>query len=110
MAALVSPCLHARWLSPSPACGSTEMLIRTTVWLHLAWHELPPAPHRESGGDFNEARVVLSPPPPASTYVLRPLRGQAAAPLVSDHTAAEMLLPTPVSLPGSSRSEANHSQ
>lgn len=27
-AALVSPCLHARWLSPSPAYGSTEMLIR----------------------------------------------------------------------------------
>lgn len=72
-----------------PTC--TLALSEPCLWKHrdAYTHELHPTGNRGRGGDFNEARVVLSPPPPASTYVLRPLRGQAAAPLVSDRTAAE---------------------
>ena len=94
---------------PSRTCPRLLPLDHLQVWLHLAQCERPPAPRGESEGDFNEAGVVLSPPSPAPTYLLSPLRGQAAASLVSDRTAAEMLLPTPVSLPGHSRLEANRS-
>lgn len=115
-----------------PCLQTTEMLIPTVEAAGQPEHEdienlssapatpPPPAvaapcsawasPGTPQMGAVNEAVIVLSNPSPATTCLLSTLKGQTGASLVSDCTAAEMLLPTPMSCPGSFHSEVNRSQ
>lgn len=97
---------------PSRTCPLPPSSTTSRHGCTLLSMSLPLHPAGSLGGILmNPGQFCPSPTPsPAPTYLLSLLRGQPVASSVSDGTATEMLLPTPMFLPGSSCSEANRSQ
>lgn len=89
----------------SSPCFTTSRCGCTLLGINLPLH-----PTGSLGGILMKLGQTCPPPSPAPTCLSSLLRGHAVASSASDHTATEMLLPTPVFLPGSSHSEANCSQ